>query len=104
MCGHSVQDDDFLGGFHAGANSLHSFLRGEAFGDSTTDASNTFKILGIQVPDGVTWQYGSDVTGNPLNFHYAEVGPGPSEVPEPSSLFIAHSGWRWLHSMCASAW
>lgn len=64
-----------------GSNTIEGFLEANGSG-GTSDAFNTFRILGIVVPDGVDWSYGSGVTGNPLNFQHAAT----SAVPEPSTF------------------
>lgn len=67
--------------FTVGGNTLTSTL-GTASAAGTADAFNTARLLSITVPDGITWRYGPDITGNPLNFQHATQ----SAVPEPSTF------------------
>jgi hypothetical protein len=73
-----------LTNFHIGDNRIESEITaGGALG--AVDAYNTGLIVGILVPDGVTWTYDPGITGNPLNFHYADAS---SATPEPAGFAI----------------
>lgn len=80
---------DFFAGGPA-RNTLSVNMFAAAHGLATVDSYGTFEILGIIVPDGVTWTYDS-VAGNPLNFQYAAVPP-PPPVPEPGLLLTSLAG------------
>ena len=58
-----------------------------AIATATADAFSTARVTGIEVPNGITWNY-TDLPGNPLNFHYAAA----SAVPEPGSAVLLGGG------------
>jgi hypothetical protein len=71
-----------------GQNFLEAMLTVNT-GAGTADAFSTGLILGIIVPDGVTWTYSPGITGNPLNFEHATS----SAVPEPSTWAFLIVAW-----------
>lgn len=67
--------------FIGSGNHLGATINGS--GDFSTGAGySTGRILNVIVPDGVTWDYGPGVTGNPLNFQNAASTSG---APEPGT-------------------
>ena len=67
--------------FIGSGNHLGATINGN--GDLSTGAGySTGRVLDIIVPNGVTWDYGPGVTGNPLNFQNAGSTSG---TPEPGT-------------------
>jgi hypothetical protein len=74
--------------FIGSGNHLGATINGN--GDLSTGAGySTGRILSVIVPDGVTWDYGPGVTGNPLNFQNAGSTAG---TPEPGTWGLMAAG------------
>jgi hypothetical protein len=68
-------------------NILHGIVAAGATA-GTADASSTARILGIIVPDGITWAYQDGITGNPLNFQNVSS----AQAPEPATFAMLGLG------------